>query len=232
MRVLSVDTATRVLSVAVIENRTLLAELTVNHGQTHSTHLMPAIDAVLEHCRLCFKQLDGFAVCVGPGSFTGLRIGLSTIKGLAFAVSKPIAAISALDALAYQFPCVSHTICPMIDARKGEVYSAGYSFVAGELSQLWPASVSTPEAAVGDISAPRLFVGSGALLYRDRISDIAGDLALFASDGQDYIRAATIAMLGHRLLARQQGRPPSALNPWYIRASDATRRLSASARKK
>lgn len=232
MKILAVDTATKICSVAVNENRTLLAELTINHGHTHSTHLMPMIDAVLNHCKLSLQHIDGFAVSRGPGSFTGLRIGLSTIKGLALAESKPVAGVSALDALAYQFPFASATICPMIDARKGEIYTAGYSFTDGELTQLWPAKALTPEAAVENISNLCLFVGSGAVLYKDLISDIAGDRASFAPAGQDYIRAATIGLLGHQLLSRQQGTPPSQLTPWYIRPSDAVRKLSKAVQNK
>ncbi len=226
MKVLAIDTATNICSVAVVENRTVLAELTLNHGHTHSTHLMFMIDTLLTHSKLSLNRFDGFAVTIGPGSFTGLRIGLSTVKGLALAISKPVAGVSALDALAYQFPFASCTICPMIDARKGEIYTAGYSCVDGEITQSWPAKASAPDAAVKDISAPRLFVGSGAVLYKDLISDIAGDLAIFAPAGQNEIRAATVGILGHQLLSRQQGTPASQLNPWYIRPSDAIQKLS------
>lgn len=226
MKILAVDTATKVCSVAVTENQTLLAELTIDHGHTHSTHLMPMIDDILAYCGLSMQALDGFAVTIGPGSFTGLRIGVSTVKGLAFSVSKPVAGVSVLEALAYQFPFAAYPICPMIDARKGEVYAGGYAFVDGELAQLWPAAALDPESAIATMSMPCLFVGSGARLYKDLISEVTGGHASFAPAGQDYTRAATVGMLGRQLIRRQQDIPPARLNPCYIRPSDAEKAFS------
>ncbi len=229
MRVLSVDTATRVCSVAVVENQGLLAELTVNHGHTHSTHLMPMIDQLLSQCRLSVHDLDGFAVTIGPGSFTGLRIGLSTVKGLAFATGKPAAGVSALEVLAHQFSCAGRPICSMIDARKGEVYAAGYIFRNGAPVEVWPAAAVTPEDAVAGMSTgisdgiagECLFVGSGARLYQDKIAGLLGRWAAFAPAGQDDIRAATVGKLGIGRLIQGPFSPLYQLNPWYIRPSDA-----------
>ena len=225
MRVLAVDTASRVCSVAVVENQGLLAELTVNHGHTHSTHLMPMIDLLLSQCRLSVHDLDGFAVTIGPGSFTGLRIGLSTIKGLAFATGKPACGVSALEVLAWQFPCAGRPICPMLDARKGEVYAAGYTYRNGAPVEVWPAAAVPPEDAVAGISAgiagDCLFVGNGARLYQDKIAGLLGRRAAFAPAGQDDIRAATVGKLGTGRLSQGQFSPLDQLNPWYIRPSDA-----------
>ena len=226
MKILAVDTATKVCSVAVTENKTLLAELTLDHGHTHSTHLMPMIDDILAYCGVSMQALDGFAVTVGPGSFTGLRIGVSTVKGLAFSASKPVAGVSVLEALAYQFPFAAYPICPMIDARKGEVYAGGYAFADAELSQLWPAAALPPESAIENMPVPSLFVGSGARLYKELISEITGGRGLFAPAGQDYTRAAAVGMLGHRMISRQQDIAPAELNPCYIRPSDAEKALS------
>lgn len=225
MRVLAVDTATKVCSAALLENQGLLAELTVNHGHTHSTHLMPMIDLLLSQCRLSANDLDGFAVTIGPGSFTGLRIGLSTIKGLAYATGKPAAGVSALEALAYQFPFSGYPICPMIDARKGEVYAAGYKFQDGAPTEVWPARAVSPEQAVANASEPCLFVGSGARLYQDRIAELTGRLAVFAPAGQNDIRAATVGILGLKRLSQGQPTPLSRLSPWYIRPSDAEQKF-------
>ena len=225
MRVLAVDTATKICSVAVVENNALLSELTVNHGHTHSTHLMPMVDTLLSQCGLSVKDLDGFAITIGPGSFTGLRIGLSTIKGLAVATGKPAAGVSTLDALASQFPYAGCMICPMIDARKGEVYAAGYTYQDGTLRQIRPAMAVSPEDAVSSIAGTCLYVGSGARLYRDRITDAAGSRAVFVPAGQNDIRAATVGILGLQQLSQVQPTHLSQLNPWYIRASDAERKL-------
>ncbi len=221
MKILAMDTATRSCSVAVIGDRGLLAERTRNLGDTHTTRLMPLIDSLLDDCELTIHDLDGLAVTIGPGSFTGLRIGLSTVKGLALAASIPVAGVSCLDALAYQFFFVPCRLCTMIDARKGEVYVAEYTPVDGELRQSRAARAVAPESAAREIAAPCLFVGNGASLYRDEIADIAGKWARFAPEEQSLVRAASVGALGHRMLRSGQETPLPLLNPWYIRDSDA-----------
>ena len=136
MKLLAIDTATDSCSVAIIEDDTLRSELTAMPGQTHSKHLMPFIASVLDAAALKLTALDGFAVSLGPGSFTGVRIGISTVKGLAFSLGKPVVGISSLAALAWQCNESSGLICPMIDARKKQVYCGRYRFrtVFGKLA--------------------------------------------------------------------------------------------------
>ncbi len=221
LKILAMDTATRSCSAAVIGGNGLLAERTGNVGVTHTTRLMPLIDSLLYDCELSVHNLDGLAVTIGPGSFTGLRIGLSTVKGLAMAASLPVAGVSCFDALAYQFLFVSGCLCTMIDARKGEVYMAEYLPVDGELRQSGAARAIAPEAAAREISAPCLFVGNGASLYKEVIADAAGKWARFAPEEQSHVRAAAVGALGRRLLSAGQATPLPLLNPWYIRDSDA-----------
>lgn len=223
MKILAMDTATRSCSAAVIGENGLLAERTLNLGVTHTTRVMPLIDSLLNDCELSIHNLDGLAVTIGPGSFTGLRIGLSTVKGLALAASIPVAGVSCLDALAYQFFFASVSLCTMIDARKGEVYMAEYRPVDGELRQSGTARAVAPEAAARGISAPCLFVGNGASLYRGVIADVAGKWASFAPEEQSHVRAATVGALGRQLLSAGHSTPLPSLNPWYIRDSDAKR---------
>lgn len=225
MKILAVDTATKTCSICIADNEDLLAEISVNHGQTHSRRLMPMIDMLLGSCGFTPRGMDGIAVTIGPGSFTGLRIGLSTVKAVAFAASLPVAGVSTLEALAFQFPFASCPVCPMIDARKGEVYSALYSFTSGGLRQLRPAGAGPPEEALKGISGQCLFAGSGALLYRKLICSIAGGNALFVPEGENHIRALSIAVLGRRKLESGFSEPASKLRPWYIRPSDAEKKL-------
>jgi len=226
MKVLAVDTATRRCSAAVVENGGLLAEFTLNHGHTHTTRLMPVIGTVLDQAGLSIRELEGLAVTIGPGSFTGLRIGLSTVKGLGFAAGLPVAGISTLDCLASQFAFVSTLICPMIDARKDEVYAALYAWEEGALREIHPASALAPGRIPEWVQTPCLFAGSGARLYRDLIEKAAGRLAVFPPEEQNYVQAATVGLLGQKLLASGRHTPLSRLVPWYIRESDAERKLT------
>jgi len=120
VKLLAVDTSTRACSVAVVDQDRLACEITTGPTGTHSTHLMRLIRTALALAETELHGLDGLAVCVGPGSFTGLRIGVSTVKGLAFATAKPVAGVSSLEALAQ--PCLPwpHLICALLDARKGD----------------------------------------------------------------------------------------------------------------
>ena len=144
MKILAVDTATRGCSVAIVDQSSLLAEVTIVSAQTHSKHLMEMIHTALQGANLRVSDIDGWAVSAGPGSFTGLRIGMSTIKGLAMASGKPVVGVSSLQALAWQtLPC-SNLMCAMLDARKGQVYCARYRSVSGALMQDLPAAVLSP----------------------------------------------------------------------------------------
>ena len=121
MRVLAVDTATYSCSVAITDGDRLLSETTLVSGETHSRHLASLIEALTQTAGLSLEQMEGFAVSRGPGSFTGLRIGISTVKGLAVAGNRPMVGVSTLAALAWQVGPTDHLICPMIDARRDEV---------------------------------------------------------------------------------------------------------------
>lgn len=221
MKILAVDTATRTCSAAVMDGTVLLAELTVGNGRTHSRHLMNLIDTVINLAGLKVEQLDGFAVCVGPGSFTGLRIGISTIKGLAYALHKPIVGISSLDALAWQCNQTSLLVCALIDARKQEVYSCRYRFADQEMMKEGIEQVASPADTLRGIREPSLFVGNGALLYRALISSELGELAFFADDSRHLIRAATIAGLSLGRIEQKSTADIKLLVPQYIRKSDA-----------
>ncbi|MFO7840044.1 MAG: tRNA (adenosine(37)-N6)-threonylcarbamoyltransferase complex dimerization subunit type 1 TsaB [Desulfosalsimonadaceae bacterium] len=225
MKMLAVDTATRICSAAVVENGGLLAEFTLNHGHTHTTRLMPVICSVLEQARLAIRELDGLAVTIGPGSFTGLRIGLSTVKGLGLATGLPVAGISTLDCLAGRFAFVSTLICPMIDARKDEVYASLYVRQEESLKEVCPARAVSPAEVLQWVNKPCLFVGNGARLYRNLIKETAGRLAVFPPEEQNHVQAATVGLLGQRLLASGRQTPLSCLVPWYIRQSDAERKF-------
>jgi tRNA threonylcarbamoyladenosine biosynthesis protein TsaB len=221
MKILAVDTSTTSCSVAVVDKHMLLGEMTIAREQTHSRHLMDIIDTVLKFADLEISDMDGFATTRGPGTFTGLRIGISTVKGLAVASGKPIVGISSLDALAEQCACPGVLICPLIDARKGEVYVSRYRYQGSVLKKEVGEKVLAPEPAMRDIDEPSLLVGSGALLYRDVLAEMMGERANFALPWQHTIRAWTVATLGLRRFEKKDTDDVAAFAPQYIRKSDA-----------
>jgi tRNA threonylcarbamoyladenosine biosynthesis protein TsaB len=222
-RILAVDTATRCCSVAIRAGDRLAAETTVVSEQTHSIHLMRMIRETLRLADLDLSQIDGLAVVIGPGSFTGLRIGISTVQGLAFAGGKPCAGVSSLEALASGCLPWPHGICALMDARKGEVYVGWYRDGGGRLEPLAQERVMPLEAALQPMKAPQLFVGDGADRHRERIRAMLGGLAEFVPPERSLARAGLVARLAQPLLAGGQGVDPQLLSPRYLRTPDAER---------
>jgi len=220
MKILAIDTAERTCSIALAEDRMLMAEMMLVSKQTHSKHLMDMIDAVLRYSDIKISDIDAFAVGKGPGSFTGLRIGISVIKGLALGADKPLLGVSNLDALAVQCSLSSLPICVMTDARKSEVYICRYRINAGKLCRKTEPQALSPDNAISDITEPHLFVGSGALLYQDIIRKQLGDLAQFAPNDAHLIKASTLARLASERLDRGESDDPADLVPHYIRKAD------------
>jgi tRNA threonylcarbamoyladenosine biosynthesis protein TsaB len=221
MKILALDTATQSCSVAIVDDGSLRAELTRVNSKTHSRHLMDLINTVCRIADLKAEDVDGFAVTIGPGSFTGLRIGISTIKGLAFSLGKPVAGVSSLDALAWQCAQSAYLICPLLDARKKEVYACRYRFKNNELKKDDTEKVASPAEAVRGIREPSIFVGNAAQMYREKISAELGELAHFAAWGQHTIRASSIAWLSMTGFNRKQTDDVALLVPHYIRKPDA-----------
>lgn len=221
MRVLALNTATQSCSVAIVDDHSVLAEEICVSGQTHTVHVIDMLQRVLDVSGLFLADMDGIAVGRGPGSFTGLRIGISTVKALAVAAGKPIAGVSNLDALALQAAVSENLICPLMDARKGEVYFSRYCYENEDLHQIAPVRVSSLEAALADIHTGCVFIGEAARIYRKEIRATVGPCAVFAEPVQNTIRAATIGRLGMNRFKRGQTDDIVTLVPEYIRQSDA-----------
>jgi tRNA threonylcarbamoyladenosine biosynthesis protein TsaB len=224
MKVLSIETSTMLGGVAVLDSDVgLLAETKVSVKTGHSERLMSEVDQALRACGLGLGDLDAVAVAVGPGSFTGLRIGLSTAKGLAFRTGLNIVAVPTLEAFAMNFPFSAHPVCPMLDARKGEVYAG--VFVSGSEG----ARRLVPETSVrADELAMRLkghekvvFAGEGALIYREAITRAFQGEALFAPPHLNVPSPASVASLGLKKALDGEFSEPAALSPFYIRKSEA-----------
>lgn len=226
MKILAIDTATLSCSVALVNGKELLAETTLVNDQTHSKHVMLLIRQVLDMSGVSVNELDGFAATHGPGTFTGLRIGMSTLKGMADAADKPIVGVSSLAALACQGDS-SIRICALIDARRSEVYWAQYHYEKDQLKALTTETVGPLQQAIRDIETPCCFIGSGAVLYKDDIRKHMGRKARFVPAYKNTIRAATVAYLGStRLADYDSDRERDRFLPVYLRLSDAEMNLA------
>jgi tRNA threonylcarbamoyladenosine biosynthesis protein TsaB len=226
MRILALETSTVAGSAAVADSKAgVVGEVTLNIKAVHSERLMPSVQWLLESCRMRPDEIDGFAVSIGPGSFTGLRIGLSTMKGLAFASGKPLVAVRTLDAFAMRFPYCDRLICPMLDARKNEVYAAIYRWEDGVCRKLMDESAVSPLEFLDNISEPVLFAGDGAAVHELLIKRKVGETASFAPQYNMYPSAAAVAAVGLGRLINGESDDPVTLVPFYIRKSEAEVRL-------
>jgi tRNA threonylcarbamoyladenosine biosynthesis protein TsaB len=220
MKLLAVESATLSGGVALLDGDRLLGEITLNIAITHSERLMSAVDRVLADCGLAPADLDGLAVSVGPGSFTGLRVGLATVKALAMALDLPVAAVPTLDALASRLPFADAPVCPILDARKAEVYLSLYRWSGDGMTRVWDYMGLPPEAAAARLEAPVILLGDGIEACRPWL-DRLGDGIRIAPAAQRLPSAAAVATLGHAVLAAGAGVGAEALAPLYLRPSEA-----------
>jgi len=204
----------------LMEDRQVIAEYTWHTGRTHSEMLVPLVRRMMEDARRELADLDGVAVSIGPGSFTGLRIGLSTAKGLCFSLGCPLVAVPTLDALASRMLFSRHPVCCMLDARKKEVYAAVYDTSDGVLQQQWGPEAIEPDRAAHRLCGASVFVGTGATLYRERILSQANG-ARFAPEELNVPSAVVVARLGLRALEEGDLADLGDVEPVYLRRSEA-----------
>lgn len=222
MKVLGIDAATDMCGVALMEDGHLLCEYRLKTGFLHAEHLLVLVDRVLKDLKLELADLDGLALTIGPGSFTGLRVAVSTVKGLLAGSDKPVAAVSTLEALAWNHPMASNPICTLLDAKKQEVYAALFDFEeSGELKRLMDDQIVSPAALLERLSGKIIFIGEGAHRYRDLIIERLGRRARFVPPSQQVSKASIVAQIGLERL--RQGRRVDIRNliPNYLRRSDA-----------
>lgn len=234
MNILAVDTAGKTASVALLQDDTLLYEVVCNNGLTHSETLLPMIDAALTAGRLEVNELDLIGVTAGPGSFTGLRIGLSVVKGLALPRQIPCAAVSTMAALAYGMTGEG-TVLAAQDARRGQVYWAAFDLANHtRLTDDEAAPVTSLENFVTNCKKPLFFVGDGANLCYNTFGQTAGVLP--CPPTLRVLHGAGVALAAKSLWESGQSVPPAALVPDYHRLSQAEReraeREQAAARRK
>ena len=222
MKILAVETSTMLGGVAIMDDAGgLVAETRLNIRTTHSEELMTGIDFVLRHAGLKIGDIDVFGVATGPGSFTGLRIGLSTVKGFSYATGKPVVAIPTLEAFAWNFPCSAHPVCPMLDARKKEVYAAVFLWRDEGFEKIMEESSIGPGDLGTILRGPVLLAGEGARIYRDVFRDALHEHALFAPPQWSVPSPSNVAFLGLKRAMNGEFMDPISLVPLYIRKSEA-----------
>ncbi len=230
MKILAVDSSGLVASIAVVEDEVLLAEYTMNYKKTHSQTLMPMLQEVKEMIDLDLSSIDAIAVASGPGSFTGLRIGCATVKGLGLALEKPIVEVSTLEGLAYNLCGTTHLVCPLMDARRNQVYTGIYRFVPKDT--VWELETVQEQCAMdvaeilqicNALGEPVIFLGDGVPVYADIIAEKCQIPYTYAPANMNRQRAASIGALG--VVYAKQGKTVSAAEhaPEYLRKSQAER---------
>ena len=228
MKILGIDTSTQSGSVAILKDDELLAETTLHRNKTHSERLLPSIKYILTECDIGLDDLDALAVTTGPGSFTGLRIGLSTLKGLGWALEKPLLGISTLHALACNIPYTAQTICPVLDARKSEVYTALFSSKDGEVTRETEDQVIDPGELMKELKGEIIFLGDGIKKYGNffKKNESQNASLLFANEALWSIRASNICKLAEIALKNGKSKDAGEINLNYIRPSEAELKAS------
>jgi tRNA threonylcarbamoyladenosine biosynthesis protein TsaB len=222
MYILAVDTCDSAGSVAVLHHTRLLGEINIESPLTHSQRLMTAVDYLLMDLKLDISRMDGYAVAAGPGSFTGIRIGMSTVKALAASFSRPVAPVSRLEALAVKLAETRKgLLCPFLDAKKNQVYTALYTSGKDRLQEVIPEGAYDPDAFLTRLPARRIihFVGSGSGPYRDKIRQHLQDKARI-SPRSSFVGYET-GLLGYDMIKHKRGMNSREVVPLYLRKSQA-----------
>lgn len=228
MKILALDSSGLVASVAIMEDNTLIAEYTMNYKKTHSQTLLPMLDELKKAVQLDLESIDAIALAAGPGSFTGLRIGSATAKGLGLALDKPIIGIPTTEALAYNLYGTDEDtlICPIMDARRSQVYTGVYCFQDGQLQTVKEQDAIPIESLLEELNQMGkkvIFLGDGVPVFGEKIQEICKVPYLFAPGHVSRQRAGAVAALGE--IYYGQGKIESAREhqPDYLRVSQAER---------
>lgn len=237
MKILGMDSSGLVASVAIVEDDVLCAEYTTDYKKTHSQTLLPMLDELRNMIELDLESVDAIAIASGPGSFTGLRIGAATAKGLGLALDKPLVEVPTLEGLAYNLWGTDKLICPLMDARRNQVYTGIYEFLpTGQDFKLHAvesqcavdiAEILTKINAMGRAV---IFLGDGVPVYRKVIGEELQVPYMFAPAGNNRQRAASVAALGAVYFAQGKTVTAAEHEPEYLRKSQAEREAEAAAK--
>jgi tRNA threonylcarbamoyladenosine biosynthesis protein TsaB len=219
MKILALETATLAGSVALLDRGRVVGQTLLDIALTHSERLMAMVDRLLVDCRVESGALDGLAVSVGPGSFTGLRVGVATAKGLGLALDLPVAPVPTLDAMAALVPFAEQPVAPLLDARKGEVYLSLYRWTGNGMTREWDYLALPPAEAAARLVPPVIVLGDGVDACRPYFARGGGVSP--APETHTVPWASVVGRIGARMLAEGRGISAEALVPLYLRPSQA-----------
>lgn len=233
MKLLALDSSGLVASAAIAEDNATIAEYTINYKKTHSQTLLPMLDEIKRMTELDLHTIDAIAIAAGPGSFTGLRIGSATAKGLGLALDIPIIPVPTVDALAYNFYGSDKLICPLMDARRNQVYTGLYTFQKGDsidsayemciIEKQCAVDISRIAELINEMGQEVIFLGDGVAVYKDRIAELVKGCHSFAPACCNRQRASCVASLGFTLYQQGIRQTAAEHSPDYLRLSQAER---------
>lgn len=225
MKILGIDTATDVLGVALTEDRELISEIRSNIKRAHAEKLLSAIDKVLSEINLKPGELDGIAISIGPGSFTGLRIGLAAVKGLAFAADLPVVSVPTLDALVLQARFCPFQICPLVKAQADEAYTAFYNFQNGKLSRKSNYQLIDLSLLGQLITEKTLVINNGMKNLQNFITDELEEKIELAPLEYSKTSGFLVALLGYEKLLKNEIEDIDQLEPFYLKNFKAKKKI-------
>lgn len=226
MKILAIDSSGLVATVAILEEDNMLAEYTINYKKNHSQTLLPMLDEIVKQLDFELETIDAIAVAAGPGSFTGLRIGSATAKGLGLALQKPIIPIPTVDGIAYNMCGVSQVVCPLMDARRNQVYTGIYEFQENTLLTIQPQEAVAIEEVVEQINhlgRPVIFLGDGVPVQKDTIAELVKVPYSFAPAHMARQRAGALGALAFQYYVQGRVEDAREHKPDYLRLSQAER---------
>lgn len=227
MNILALDSSGLVASVALLTEEKIIGEYTINHKQTHSQTLLPMLSNLVEQLGVELKEIDFIAISEGPGSFTGLRIGAATAKGLGLALNRPLVSVPTLEAMAQQLWGVSGNICPIMDARRNQVYTGVYEFLLDEtlnvIKEQCAISIEELICWANKSATPITFLGDGVEVHRDYIQENITVEYKFAPMFSNRQRGAALGVRALEYIRQEKIQKASEHNPNYLRQSQAER---------
>lgn len=230
MRILAIDSSGLVATVAVVEEENeiskTIAEYTINYKKTHSQTLLPMLDEIVKMTDMNLDTIDAIAVAGGPGSFTGLRIGSATAKGLGLALKKPLIHIPTVDGLAYNLCYTDRIICPIMDARRNQVYTGIYTSHEGNVEEVVGQCILPMDELIEKIKQSEkevIFLGDGVPVFAGKIKEELGEKAFFAPAQMNRQKAGSVAQAGKRYFEEGKTETAAEHAPDYLRPSQAER---------
>lgn len=230
MKILALDSSSLTASVAVVEDDITIAEYTVNYKKTHSQTLLPMLDEIVKMTEQDLSEIDAIAVAAGPGSFTGLRIGSATVKGLAEALQKPVVSVPTVDGLAANLYGTDKLVCPLMDARRNQTYTGLYEFVRKEdayemhcVKEQCAVDLSEILTVVNELGREVIFLGDGVPVFKEMINEQVKVPYSFAPNICNRQRAAVVGWVGMQLFKKGVYESAVSHAPEYLRLSQAER---------